>query len=161
FMGTELRGKTLGIVGLGSIGREVVKRAKAFDMRIIATDPFVNAQTAKDVGVELVDLPVLFAGSDYITLHTALTPESQHMLSREAFGKMKKGGRVINCARGELIEQTALCEALESGKLAGAALDVFEKEPPLANDPLFKAESFVATPHIGGSTEEAQEIVGI
>src|SRR5262249_20063746 len=120
-----------------------------------------NAQTAKDVGVELVDLPVLFAGSDYITLHTALTPESQHMLSREAFGKMKKGARVINCARGELIEQTALCEALESDKLAGRALDVFEKEPPLANDPLFKAESFVATPHIGGSTEEAQEIVGI
>ena len=161
FMGTELRGKTLGIVGLGSIGREVVKRAKAFEMRIIATDPFVNAQTAKDVGVELVELPVLYAQSDYITLHTALTPESQHMLSREAFRKMKKGARIINCARGELIEQTALREALESGKLAGAALDVFENEPPAPDDPLLKMDTFVATPHIGGSTEEAQEIVGL
>jgi D-3-phosphoglycerate dehydrogenase len=161
FMGTELRGKTLGIVGLGSIGREVVKRAKAFEMRIIATDPFVNAQTAKDVGVDLVALPVLYAESDYITLHTALTPESQHMLSRDAFSKMKKGTRIINCARGELIEQSALREALESGKLAGAALDVFEKEPPASDDPLLKLDNFVATPHIGGATEEAQEIVGV
>jgi D-3-phosphoglycerate dehydrogenase len=160
FMGTELRGKTLGIVGLGSIGREVVKRAKAFEMRIIATDPFVNAQTAKDVGVDLVDLPALYAQSDYITLHTALTPESQHMLSQDAFKKMKKGVRIINCARGELIEQSALREALESGQLAGAALDVFEKEPPAPDEPLLKLDNFVATPHIGGSTEEAQEIVG-
>ena len=161
FMGTELRGKTLGIVGLGSIGREVVKRAKAFEMRIIATDPFVNAQTAKDVGVDLVDLPLLYAQSDYITLHTALTPESHHMLSRDAFQKMKKGVRIINCARGELIEQSALREALDSGKLAGAALDVFDKEPPASDDPLLKIDNFVATPHIGGATEEAQEIVGL
>ena len=161
FMGTELRGKILGIVGLGSVGREVVKRAKAFEMRIIATDPFVNAQTAKDAGVELVDLPVLYAESDYITLHTALTPESQHMLSKDAFQKMKKGARIINCARGELIEEAALREALECGKLAGAALDVFEQEPPAPDDPLVKLDNFVATPHIGGSTEEAQEIVGV
>src|SRR5579871_4086482 len=133
FLGTELRGKTLGVMGLGSIGREVVKRARAFEMRIIASDPYVNSQTAKDVGVELVDLPVLFAQSDYITLHTALTPESQHLLSGDAFQKMKKGVRIINCARGELIKEAALGEAITSGHVSGAALDVFEKEPPDPN----------------------------
>jgi len=161
YLGTELRGKTLGIVGLGSIGREVVKRAAAFEMRIVANDPYVNSQTAKSVGVELVDLPTLYAESDYITLHTALTPESNRMLSREAFAKMKKGVRVLNCARGELIDQKALCEALASGKVAGAALDVFEQEPPAPDDPILKMDGLVATPHIGGSTEEAQETVGI
>jgi len=161
FLGTELRGKTLGIVGLGSIGREVVKRAAAFEMRVIANDPYVNSQTAKDVGVELVDLPTLYATSDYITLHTALTLDSNRMLSREAFAKMKPGVRIINCARGELIDQEALREAMASGKVAGAALDVFEKEPTSADDPLFAFENFVATPHIGGSTEEAQETVGV
>jgi len=161
FMGTELRGKTLGIVGLGSIGREVVKRAAAFEMKIIANDPYVHSQTAKDVGVELVDLPTLFARSDYITLHTALTPESVKMLNAAAFSTMKPGAKVINCARGELIDQEALREALSSGKLGGAALDVFEKEPPPPDDPLLSMEKLVATPHIGGSTEEAQEIVGV
>jgi D-3-phosphoglycerate dehydrogenase len=161
FMGTELRGKTLGIVGLGSIGREVVKRATAFEMRIIANDPYVNSQTAKSVGVELVDLPTLYAESDYITLHTALTPESNRMLSHEAFAKMKKGVRVLNCARGELIDQNALRDALASGKVGGAALDVFEHEPPAADDAILKIETLVATPHIGGSTEEAQETVGL
>src|SRR5579862_5577553 len=102
FLGTELRGKILGIVGLGSIGREVVKRAAAFEMRVIANDPYVNSQTAKDVGVDLVDLAILYAQSDYITLHTALTPESHHLLSRDAFATMKPGVRIINCARGEL-----------------------------------------------------------
>ena len=161
FMGKELRGKTLGIVGLGSVGREVVKRAAAFEMRIVANDPYVNSQTAKSVGVELVDLPTLYAESDYITLHTALTPESHRMLSRDAFAKMKPGARILNCARGELIEEAALQEALASGKIAGAALDVFEHEPPAADDPLLKIDSLVATPHIGGSTEEAQETVGV
>jgi len=161
FLGTELRGKTLGIVGLGSIGREVVKRAKAFEMRIIATDPFVNSQTAKDVGVDLVELPELYAQSDYITLHTALTPQSQRMLSRDAFERMKTGVRIINCARGELIDQTALREAMEAGKVGGAALDVYEVEPPEPGDRLLALEQMVATPHIGGSTEEAQEIVGV
>jgi D-3-phosphoglycerate dehydrogenase len=161
FVGSELRGKTVGIVGLGSIGREVVKRAAAFEMRIMANDPYVNSQTAKSVGVDLVDLPTLYAESDYITLHTALTPESNRMLSREAFDRMKRGVRVINCARGELIDQEALREALASGKVAGAALDVFEHEPPAADDPLLAMETLVATPHIGGSTEEAQEIVAV
>src|SRR5581483_7423335 len=161
FMGTELRAKTLGVIGLGSIGREVVKRAAAFEMRIIAHDPYVHSQTAKDVGVALVDLGTLFAESDYITLHTALTPESVRLLGRDAFAKMKKGARIVNCARGELIDQDALREALASGQLGGAALDVFENEPPSPTDPLFSIESLVATPHIGGSTEEAQETVGI
>jgi D-3-phosphoglycerate dehydrogenase / 2-oxoglutarate reductase len=161
FIGTELRGKTLGIVGLGSVGREVVRRAAAFEMRIIANDPYVNSQTAKSVGVELVDLSTLYAESDYITLHTALTPESNRMLSHQAFATMKKGARILNCARGELIDQEALREALESGQLAGAALDVFEHEPPAPDDPLLKIETLVATPHIGGATEEAQETVGM
>src|SRR5277367_6286394 len=161
FLGNELRGKTLGVVGLGSIGREVIKRAAAFEMRIVAHDPYVHSQTAKDVGVALVDLPVLFAESDYITLHTALTPESVRLLSRDAFAKMKKGARIVNCARGELIDQEALREALLSGHLGGAALDVFESEPPAPNDPLLGIETLVATPHIGGSTEEAQETVGV
>jgi D-3-phosphoglycerate dehydrogenase len=161
FVGTELRGKTLGIVGLGSIGREVVKRAAAFEMRIIAHDPYVHSQTAKDVGVDLVDLAIIYTESDYITLHTALTPESRHLLSRDAFAAMKPGVRIINCARGELIDQDALREALASGKIGGAALDVFETEPPAAGDPMLKMDNFVATPHIGGSTEEAQEIVGV
>jgi D-3-phosphoglycerate dehydrogenase len=161
FMGTELRAKTLGVIGLGSIGREVVKRAAAFEMRIIAHDPYVHSQTAKDVGVALVDLPALFAQSDYITLHTALTPESFRLLSREAFAKMKAGVRIVNCARGELIDQAALRDALASGHVGGAALDVFEEEPPPPGDPLFALEHVVATPHIGGSTEEAQETVGV
>jgi D-3-phosphoglycerate dehydrogenase / 2-oxoglutarate reductase len=161
FVGTELRGKTLGVVGLGSVGREVVRRAAAFEMRVIANDPYVNSQTAKSVGVELVELPTLYAEGDYITLHTALTPESNRMLSREAFAKMKPGARVLNCARGELIDQEALREALQSGRLAGAALDVFEHEPPSPGEPLLQIETLVATPHIGGSTEEAQETVAI
>jgi D-3-phosphoglycerate dehydrogenase / 2-oxoglutarate reductase len=161
FLGTELRAKTLGVIGLGSIGREVVKRAAAFEMKIIAHDPYVHSQTAKDVGVALVDLPTLYAESDYITLHTALTPESFQMLSRGAFSKMKKGARIVNCARGELIDQAALVEALASGQVSGAALDVFESEPPPPNDPILAIESLVATPHIGGSTEEAQETVGM
>jgi D-3-phosphoglycerate dehydrogenase / 2-oxoglutarate reductase len=161
FLGTELRAKTLGVIGLGSIGREVVKRAAAFEMRIIAHDPYVHSQTAKDVGVALVDLPALFAQSDYITLHTALTPESFRLLSRDAFAKMKPGVRIVNCARGELIDQQALQDALVSGQVGGAALDVFDQEPPAPGDPLFAIEHVVATPHIGGSTEEAQETVGV
>src|SRR5438552_8463067 len=161
FLGNELRGKTLGVVGLGSIGREVVKRATAFEMRLLAADPYVTSATAKDVGVTLVDLPTLYAESDYITLHTALTPESRRMLSTDAFAKMKKGVRIVNCARGELIDEQALQKALASGKVAGAALDVFEKEPPAPDDPLLALDKFVGTPHIGGSTEEAQEIVGV
>jgi D-3-phosphoglycerate dehydrogenase / 2-oxoglutarate reductase len=161
FMGTELRGKTLGIVGLGSVGRQVARRARAFEMRIVAYDPFVNTQTAKASDVDLLDLPELYEQSDFITLHTALTPQSKKMLSKAAFDLMKPGVRIVNCARGELIDEAALLEAMQSGKVAGAALDVFEKEPPDPADPLLAIDSFIATPHIGGSTEEAQETVGI
>lgn len=161
FMGTELRGKTLGIVGLGSVGRQVARRARSFEMRIIAFDPFVSSETARAWDVELVDLPALYAQSDYITLHTALTPQSKRMLSTAAFDAMKPGVRIVNCARGELIDEQALAAAMKSGRVAGAALDVFETEPPDPHDPLLSMDNFIATPHIGGSTEEAQEIVGV
>ena len=160
-MGNELRGKTLGIVGLGSIGREVVKRARAFEMKIVAHDPYVTSKIAGDLGVALVALEELYGASDYITLHVAATPETQGMLSHDAFAKMKPGVRIVNCARGELVDEAALEEALKSGKVAGAAIDVFSVEPPPAGFPLFAGNSVVATPHIGGSTEEAQEIVGV
>lgn len=161
FIGSELREKTLGIIGLGSIGREVVRRAKVFEMRVIGFDPYVHSQTAADLGVEMVELDGLYAQSDYITLHTALTPESMRLLSTDAFAKMKDGVRIINCARGELIDQHALKAAIDAGKVAGAALDVFEKEPPDQDDPLLALDSVIATPHIGGATEEAQEILGV
>lgn len=161
FLGNEVRGKTLGVVGFGSIGREVVKRAAPFEMRILAHDPYVSSTTASDMHVELVDLKTLYAQSDYITLHMALTPETTKMLSTEAFAAMKDGVRIINCARGELIDTEALNAAMASGKVAGAGLDVFEKEPPPAELPLLAQENLIATPHIGGATEEAQEIVGI
>jgi len=160
-MGNELRGKTLGVIGLGSIGREVVKRARAFEMRILAHDPYVTAKLGEDLGAELVSLPRLYAESDYITLHLAATPETQGMLSQEAFRHMKQGVRIINCARGELVDEAALREALASGKVAGAGIDVFATEPVPPGYPLFESEGVIATPHIGGSTEEAQEIVGV
>lgn len=160
-LGNELRGKTLGIVGLGSIGRETLKRARSFEMRILAHDPYVTPAIADDLAAELVDLPVLLSQSDYITLHVALTPETSGILSREAFAQMKTGVRIVNCARGELVDEAALAEALASGKVAGAALDVFSKEPPPPDYPLFQHENVIATPHIGGSTAEAQEIVGV
>ncbi|MGA8027070.1 MAG: NAD(P)-dependent oxidoreductase, partial [Bryobacteraceae bacterium] len=160
FLGNELRGKTLGVVGLGSVGREVVKRAKPFEMRILGHDPYVSSQSARDLGVELTSLPELYRGSDYITLHVALTPETDHMLNAEAFDQMRAGVRIVNCARGELIDTKALQAGIESKKVAGAALDVFETEPP-GDDPLFRLDPVVATPHIAGSTEEAQEIVGV
>ena len=161
FMGNELRGKTLGIIGLGSIGREVVKRARAFEMRIAAHDPYVTSKIAHDLGVDLVGLAELYSASDYITLHVAATPETQGMLSAAAFAQMKDGVRIVNCARGELVDEAALAAALASGKVADAAIDVFAVEPAPAGHPLFASESVLATPHIGGSTEEAQEIVGV
>ena len=162
FMGNELRGKTLGIVGLGSIGREVVKRARAFEMRVVAHDPYVTSKIAEDLGVGVGGpCPRSTPQSDYITLHVAATPETTGMLSREAFAAMKPGVRIVNCARGELVDEAALAEAIASGKVAGAALDVFATEPVPAGYPLFASEAVLATPHIGGSTEEAQEIVGV
>jgi len=161
FLGTELRGKTLGVMGLGSIGREVVKRARPFEMDIVAADPYVNSVTAAELGVKLIGRDELFAQSDYISLHVALTTETQGMLNDAAFSRMKKGVRIVNCARGELIDGEALRRAMQSGQVAGAALDVFQTEPPAAGEPLLAFDTLVATPHIGGSTEEAQEIVGV
>jgi D-3-phosphoglycerate dehydrogenase len=161
FLGNELRGKTLGIIGLGAIGREVVLRARVFEMRVIAHDPFVTSQTAANLRVELVDLNTLYEQADFISLHVGVTPETRGMLNASAFAQMKKGVRIVNCARGELINQDDLNAALSSGKVGGAALDVFDPEPPPADLPLLQQPNLLATPHIGGSTEEAQEIVGI
>ena len=160
-MGNELRGKTLGIVGLGSIGREVVKRARAFEMRVVANDPYVTSKIAQDCEVELVSLDALYSLSDYISLHVAATPETSGMLSAAAFEKMKPGVRIVNCARGELVDEAALRAAVDSGKVAGAALDVFSAEPPPPGYLPFGNPNVLATPHIAGSTEEAQEIVGV
>jgi D-3-phosphoglycerate dehydrogenase / 2-oxoglutarate reductase len=160
-MGNELRGKTLGIVGLGSIGREVVKRARAFEMRIVAHDPYVTPKIAADLAIALVDLDTLYAESDYITLHLAATAETQGLLSGGAFARMKTGVRIVNCARGELVDEAALEDAIRSGKVAGAALDVFATEPLAPGSSLLATGAVLATPHIGGSTEEAQEIVGV
>ena len=161
FLGTELRGKTLGVLGLGIIGREVVRRARAFEMKILANDPYVNPQTAGDLHVTLVDLDEIYAKSDFLTLHVALTTQTMGMLSDEAFAKMKSGVRIVNCARGELVDPAALRSAIESGKVAGAALDVMQTEPPEASEPLLRMDQVLATPHIGGSTEEAQELISI
>ena len=157
--GTELRGKTLGIVGLGKIGLEVAKRARAFGMEIVAHDPFVAAAIAKDNGISLATLDELFAASDYLSLHVGLTPQTQNMINAASLKKMKKGVRLVNCARGELIDEGALAAALQEGHVAAAALDVFVKEP-LKESPLQKMDNVILTPHIAGSTNEAQEAVG-
>jgi len=157
--GTELRGKTLGLIGLGRIGGEVARRAEAFDMRIVAYDPYISESAAKELQVELVNLDRLLAESDFISLHTALSPATQNMINAKSIGKMKKSARIVNAARGELIDEAALAEALKSGRLAGAALDVFVEEPP-KNSPLIGLPNVIGTPHIAGSTAEAQEEVG-
>ncbi len=148
-------------MGLGSIGREVVRRARGFEMKIVANDPYVNSEAAADLGVTLVSREELFAQADYITLHVALTTETMGMLNDEAFSKMKRGVRIVNCARGELVDVKALRHAIESGKVAGAALDVLQTEPPEAGEPLLAMDQVLATPHIGGSTEEATELIAV
>lgn len=160
FMGVELYGKTLGIVGMGRIGTEVAKRALSFQMKVIAYDPFLPAEKAKQIGVELSDFENLLKTSDYITVHTPLTEETKNMISDEQIKLMKYGVRLINCARGGIINEGALKRAIESGKVAGCALDVFVKEPPV-DYTLAKMDKVVATPHLGASTEEAQVNVSI
>ena len=157
--GTELRGKTLGIVGLGKIGMEVAKRARAFEMQIVAHDPFVSSALAKDNGIRLATLEEVYAAADYLTLHVGLTPQTQNMINAESVKKMKRGVRLVNCARGELVDEAALAVALQEGQVGAAALDVFVKEP-LKDSPLQKMDNVILTPHIGGSTNEAQEAVG-
>src|SRR5205823_5548381 len=158
--GTELRGKTLGIVGLGKVGLEVAKRAQAFEMEVIAHDPFVPASIASDHAIELLALQEVYAAADYLTLHVALTPQPAGMINHHSLAKMKPGVRIINCARGELIDDAALVAALTTKHVAGAALDVFTQEP-LRNSPLLGLENVVLTPHIAGSTNEAQDAIGI
>jgi len=159
FMGVELRGKTLGIVGLGQIGRVVASRALGFQMTVIATDPFVTPEAAREIGVEAVDMAELFARADFITLHVPKMEETKNLVRAENIAKMKKGVRIINCSRGEVVNLDDLATALESGRVAGAALDVFPKEPPDFEHPIFKNENAIFTPHLGASTEEAQDIV--
>jgi D-3-phosphoglycerate dehydrogenase len=160
FLGSELRGKTLGIAGLGRIGQEVAHRARAFGMRIVAHDPFISLDIAAGMGVELLTLDEVCATADFLTLHLPSTPETRHLLNDGQFSRMKPGIRVINTARGDLIDEAALARAIESGTVAAAGLDVFEKEPP-ADWALAKLPQVVATPHIAASTEEAQELVGL
>jgi D-3-phosphoglycerate dehydrogenase / 2-oxoglutarate reductase len=157
--GTEMSGKTLGLIGLGRIGSEVAVRAEAFDMRILAYDPYISEAAAKEFSVELVTLDKLLAESDFISLHTALSPATQNLLNAASLAKMKKGAFIVNTARGELIEEAALAAALKSGHIGGAGLDVFAVEPP-KNSPLAELPNVVGTPHIAGSTTEAQEEVG-
>lgn len=161
FMGVELYNKTLGIIGLGRIGREVAKRALSFGMKIIAYDPFLSQEVAEGVGAEIVELKNLFARADYISVHVPLTEETRYIISDKEFAQMKKGVRVINCARGGIINETALVNAIKEGKVAAAAIDVFEIEPLPADSEFLKLENVVVTPHLGASTEEAQVNVAI
>jgi D-3-phosphoglycerate dehydrogenase len=160
FMGVELYGKTLGLIGAGNIGSIVADRAKGLKMKVVAYDPFLSAERAADIGVEKTDLHDLLARADFITLHTPLTNETRNIISADAIRRMKKGARLINCARGGLVDERALKTALDSGHLAGAALDVFEEEPAKSNI-LFDNDKVVATPHLGASTAEAQENVAL
>ncbi|MCX7910599.1 MAG: phosphoglycerate dehydrogenase [Endomicrobia bacterium] len=156
FVGNELQGKTLGLIGLGRIGSEVAKRMKAFDMRIIAYDPYVSEEYANQLGVELKSFEDLLKESDIISLHIPKTDSTKNLINKETISKMKDGVKIVNCARGGIINENDLYEALKSGKVSSAALDVFEKEPPDFSSSLFKMENVVFTPHLGASTEEAQ-----
>lgn len=158
--GTELRGKVLGILGLGRIGMEVTRRARAFGMNLIGHDPYIAPEVARDNGVELSGFDEVLAQADYLTLHLALTSQTAGIINAAAIARMKRGVRIVNCARGELIDESALADAIRNGKVSGAALDVFAPEPPKAS-PLLKVDNVVLTPHIGGSTREAQEAVGV
>lgn len=155
FLGTEVSDRTLGIIGLGNIGAIVAERAEALGMRIIGYDPFLSPDSAAKKKVDLVSLDDLFARSDFITLHTPLTVSTRNLINASSFPKMKKGVRIVNCARGGIIDEKALYEAIVSGKVAGAALDVFEKEPPGKN-PLLELDQVICTPHLGASTTQAQ-----
>jgi D-3-phosphoglycerate dehydrogenase / 2-oxoglutarate reductase len=160
FMGVELTSKTLGLIGAGNIGSIVADRARGLKMKVVAYDPFLTPERAVDMGVEKVTLDELLGRADFITLHTPLTNETRNILSAEALAKTKKGVRIINCARGGLIDEAALKAAMDSGQVGGAALDVFVEEPATAS-PLFGTPNFISTPHLGASTSEAQVNVAI
>jgi D-3-phosphoglycerate dehydrogenase len=158
--GVELRGKKLGVLGLGRIGLEVARRARGFGMEVIGHDPFVSASIARENAIQLVSTEELFREADYLTLHVGLTPQTAGIINQATLVTMKKGVRIVNCARGELIVEEELADALKSGRVGGAALDVFHKEPP-QDSPFLSMENVILTPHIAGSTAEAQEAVGV
>jgi len=160
YMGVELRGKTIGIIGLGNIGQVVANRAQAFGMKVIGFDPFISKDMAESMGITLTSLDEIWPAADYLTFHTPLNDATRHMIDAATLAKCKKGVRIINCARGGIVDEVALLAAIESGQVAGAALDVYEKEPPVES-PLVKHEKVVCTPHLGASTAEAQDIVAV
>ena len=161
FEGVELREKTLGLLGFGRIGQAMATRAKAFDMNVIAFDPFLGDGVFNDLGVQRVDLDTLYAQSDFISLHAPMLPETQGIINADTIAKMKNGVRLINAARGGLIVDADLAAAIQSGKVAGAALDVFEPEPPAADNPLIGLDGVIHTPHLAASTSDAQITVAI
>ncbi|MBE6497708.1 MAG: phosphoglycerate dehydrogenase [Methanobrevibacter sp.] len=160
FMGVELRNKTLGVIGMGRIGSQVVNRCKAFGMDAMAYDPYLPEEVAKQMGVDLTDLDTVLKNSDFITIHVPLTPETKHSISTEQFEIMKDGAYIVNCARGGIIDEEALYDALVNNKIGGAALDVYEEEPP-KDSKLFELDNIVLTPHIAASTKEAQRDAAI
>ena len=161
FVGTEVCNKTLGIIGIGNIGSIVADRANGLRMKVVAYDPYITTEAASRLGIELVDLDVLYARADFISVHTPLTEETRGLVGRQAFASMKTGVRIINCARGGIVDEDALVEAIEEGKVAGAALDVFAEEPLSPGHRLVALPQVVATPHLGASTDEAQLNVAI
>ncbi len=161
FMGVEVCNKTLGIIGLGNVGSIVAERAIGLRMKVMGYDPFVPAETAARLGVELASLDEIYKRADFITVHTPMTKETRGLINRRAFAKMKTGVRIINCARGGIVDEKDLADALQSGKVAGAALDVYVDEPPSPDHPLVKMEQVITTPHLGASTDEAQHNVAI
>jgi D-3-phosphoglycerate dehydrogenase len=160
YMGVELTGKVLGVIGCGNIGSLVAERAKGLKMRVLVCDPVVTFEKVQSLGVEKVELDELLASSDFITIHTPLTDRTRYILDEVSLSQTKKGVRIVNCARGGLINERDLKKAIEAGHVAGAALDVFEEEPAI-NNPLFGLEQVVVTPHLGASTHEAQENVAV
>lgn len=161
FMGAELRGKTLGIVGFGRIGRALAKRAQAFEMTVITTDPYIAPDVAEDFGVDLLPLEELLAQSDFISLHALATDETRDMINAASIATMRKGVRIINAARGALINESDLADAIKSGRVGGAALDVYVNEPPETGNPLIGLPNVVHTPHLAASTNDAQVTVAI
>jgi len=162
FMGVEVYGKTLGVIGMGRIGTEFTKRALVFGMKVLVNDPFLSEEKARSIGVESVNMDVLLKNADFITIHTPLTDETRHCLDGKAFGKMKQGVRIVNAARGGIIDEKALAKHIKSGKVAGAALDVFEtKAKPPVDSPVVNLEKVITTLHLGASTEEAQVSVAV
>jgi D-3-phosphoglycerate dehydrogenase len=161
FMGSELRGKTLGIIGFGRVGRAIATRAKAFEMTVITYDPYVSHESPMAMGVEPVSLGTLYERADFITLHALVTDENKHMINAKSIAQMKQGVRIINAARGALINEADLAQAIKDGHVGGAGIDVYEPEPPEAGHPLVGLKGVIHTPHLGASTLEAQDEVAV